>query len=155
MLGKKHSEETKEKIRSRRIGTKASKETREKMSKTHKGLCSGKKHPNWKGGQYTDKDGRVYIYKPEHSYSNNKGYIFRSRLIMEEILGRYLNPDETVHHKNQILNDDRPENLELFESKGKHTAYHNRLKSSHSALKEGGFKLLTSGKKEIKEVASE
>lgn len=33
---------------------------------------------------------------------------------MEEMLGRKLLPGETVHHKNQIKTDNRPDNLELW-----------------------------------------
>lgn len=135
MFNKHHSEETK-KI----IGEKSSvknkgripwnkgipldsEETRKKMSDAH----TGKNNINWKGG-ILKRDGRVFIWKPEHPYANKQGYILRYRLIMEEVLERYLKPNEVIHHKNKITNDDRLENLQLFESSGKHSSFHEMLK---------------------------
>lgn len=40
--------------------------------------------------------------------------ILQHRWLMEGELGRELRPEETVHHKNGVRHDNRPENLELW-----------------------------------------
>lgn len=51
---------------------------------------------------------------PDHPRAVKSNYVFEHILAMEEILGRYLLPEETVHHRNGVRDDNRPENLELW-----------------------------------------
>lgn len=45
----------------------------------------GENHPRWKG--YTeDKDGYIYIWKPDHPFANKKRNVFAHRLIYENYL---------------------------------------------------------------------
>lgn len=56
-----------------------------------------------------------YLYRIEsgHIAANKVGLIYQHREVMSEILGRPLTNHETVHHKNGVRSDNRPENLEL------------------------------------------
>lgn len=71
-----------------------------------------------------DHAGYILVKVDNHPNADSKGYVREHRLVMEEYLGRYLNPDEVVHHINHIKNDNRLENLFLCsneEHKKEHT----------------------------------
>jgi hypothetical protein len=92
------------------------------------GRGSGEKNSMWKGGRIKHTGGYIYIYKPKHPNSGDRGYILEHRFIMEQYLGRYLLSEEVVHHINMDRSDNRLENLQLFPSKRKHLDYHLELK---------------------------
>ena len=73
----------------------------------------GNRNSKWKGGQTTDGKGRVMLLRPSHPNANAWGYVYRYRIVMEEKLGRILNSDEIVHHKDRDHGNDSPDNLEL------------------------------------------
>ena len=98
--------------------------SKEKMSKAHKGHWVKSKNPRWKGGKYLTKDGYKTVLIPNHPFCNQQGYILEHRLVMEKYLNRYLDPKETVHHINEMKDDNRIENLMLFISCGFHAAFH-------------------------------
>lgn len=80
-------------------------------------VLEGPSHPSWKGGRIKRK-GYVWINLPGHHSLAGKGahrrYVREHRVVMEGVLSRNLEPNEVVHHKNGIKDDNRPENLELW-----------------------------------------
>lgn len=82
----------------------------------------GPKNPVWKG-RVERSSGYVGVRKPDHPYASKDGYVMEHRLVMEEQLGRYLKPDEDVHHINHNKKDNRPENLMVI-SKSEHSKFH-------------------------------
>lgn len=108
MKGKHHTEEAKRKIREAN--------TREN-------------NHGWKGGKIKTIKGYILINSPNHPFSNCSGYVLEHRLILEAHLNRYLDREETVHHINEIVDDNRLENLQLFKTSPEHTKHHRSLKS--------------------------
>lgn len=84
---------------------------------------SGNKSSNWKGGRKKNKKGHVLVLRKGHPMAERNGYVLEHRLIMAEYLGRMLSPDEIVHHKNGIKDDNRIENLEIM-TNSEHTKLH-------------------------------
>lgn len=62
----------------------------------------------------TNRDGYILVDAKNHPYRNAHNRVFEHRLVMEASIGRYLTPEETVHHKNGVRDDNRIENLELW-----------------------------------------
>lgn len=68
-------------------------------------------------------DGYIYISRPDHPRATKDGYVLEHRVVMEQLIGRYLMPHEEPHHKNEIRDDNRPDNLEL-KTKHQHMREH-------------------------------
>jgi len=54
------------------------------------------------------------IHLPAHPRAQTRPYVFEHIVVMEGMIGRHLEPFETVHHRNGVRDDNRPENLELW-----------------------------------------
>ena len=123
--GHKHSKEFCEHISKVHKGKIVTAETREKIRQAHIGAY---KNPTKFGGHKKQRaDGYVAVYSPYHAKANKSGYVMEHILIVEENIGRHLNENEVVHHKNKIRNDNRIENLMVM-TKTEHTRLHNKEK---------------------------
>lgn len=88
-----------------------------------KGLFK-EKNANWRGGRFVANRGYVIVCCPGHPYPLEGNYVIEHRLVMEKHIGRYLKPEEEVHHINEIKTDNRLSNLMLFPNKAAHIRFH-------------------------------
>lgn len=96
---------------------------------------SGKNNAGLPLGQ-KDRHGYIWIF----SGGKNGKYVPQHRLVMQEIIGRPLFHHETVHHKNGVRDDNRPENLELWSSRhGKGQRVSDKIDFAASFLREYGY----------------
>ena len=98
----------------------------------------GRNNGGWKGGRWVNPNGYVLLNGYHNHPRNNNGRVFEHILVMEKHIGRYLRPEEVVHHINGNRSDNRIENLELFESH-----------SEHMKLEKTGTKLSEETKKKV------
>jgi transposase len=88
---------------------------------TGEGAQPGEKNHCWRGG--VDSDGYVRVYQPDHPHAKANGTVLEHRLVMEKKIGRYLRPEEVVHHIDHDKANNDPDNLMLFPNNGAHLAY--------------------------------
>jgi predicted DNA-binding protein (UPF0251 family) len=74
----------------------------------------------WNGGRRTDKHRYVLVKCPGHPFATKSGYVREHRLVMERVLGRYLQPEEVVHHIDANPQNNHPDNLQVFSSNTEH-----------------------------------
>lgn len=88
-------------------------------------LAQQKRHgETWKIGSrrstsgYLTPEGYRIVRVPQgHPMATADRKVLEHRLVMSEVIGRPLLPEENVHHKNGNRSDNRPENLELWVTK--------------------------------------
>jgi uncharacterized protein (DUF1330 family) len=110
-------------------------EYREKISEGAKGNRSA-----WKGGRYISWNGYVLVYRPEHPYSSQHGYVREHRLVVEKIIGRYLLQKEEVHHLGE-KSDNRPHMLMAFRTGTAHRKFQKGFNVADSDMLFDGRKL--------------
>lgn len=74
----------------------------------------------WKGGV---KIAKGYLYKRVQSHPNKSkhgGYVAVHRLVMEQVIGRFLMANEVVDHIDGNTMNNEPSNLRLFQSNAEH-----------------------------------
>jgi len=104
------------------VGKKCLEETKKKIGKANE----REKHWRWKGGKTLHGNGYILIKNREHPFCTNQGYVLEHRLVMEKHIGRLLKPEEVVHHINEIITDNRIENLKLLKNDSEHMKIHNK-----------------------------
>lgn len=123
------------------LGYKFTRRQRKKMSDTRLKMdVRMEKHPSWRGGRIVNNKGYVFIKKLNYPNAVN-GYVREHRLVMAEHLGRFLKPEEVVHHINGIKGDNRIENLELLPNRRVHRDIYAKLYKENIMLKEENKKL--------------
>lgn len=108
-------------------GRQHTEETLRKMSQVQQDTSlRGAASHRWKGGRALSSGYVVLNVGVEHPMADAYGRVREHRLVMAEAIGRYLRSEEVVHHRNGVRDDNRLENLELFETTAAHAAHHAR-----------------------------
>jgi hypothetical protein len=82
----------------------------------------------WKIEKIVRKGDYFYAVVKDHPNSSKFGYVLEHRVVMENHLGRLLDPKEHVHHVNGDRHDNRVENLLVMTEK-EHLLEHNKSRS--------------------------
>lgn len=95
----------------------------------YRGICLGCAHRGKRNGRFVtgrmfDKDGYVLVSGHQnHPHADKDGCVREHVLVMEKKLGRFLTDDERVHHKDEVKDNNAPDNLELT-TDSKHARLH-------------------------------
>lgn len=79
----------------------------------------------WNIRKVISKGDYLYALVPEHPKATKNGYVLMHRVVMENYLGRVLNDDEVIHHKDHNKKNNDLSNLELL-NKVEHVKLHGK-----------------------------
>jgi hypothetical protein len=68
----------------------------------------------------------------DHPHRDKDGLIFEHILVAEQKICRYLTDNESVHHINQVRDDNRPSNLVVMRNSEDHEFIHKHIKKGKS-----------------------
>jgi hypothetical protein len=94
----------------------------------------GDRSAHWKGGVRLER-GRVLVHRPDHPDAQQSGYIYRYRLVAEQMLGRRLKADEVVHHIDGDETNDDPGNL-LVMGQAEHASRYDARRRARGVIPE-------------------
>lgn len=66
----------------------------------------------------------IRVKQPDHPHADSDGRVYEHRLVMEQFIGRYLTPEEQVHHKDEDKRNNDISNLELCANQKEHSEQH-------------------------------
>lgn len=92
----------------------------------------------WNGGRRREPEGYVLVRCPEHPHASKQGYVREHRLVMERKLGRFLLPEEVVHHKDGKPRNNAPSNLRVFRNNAEHLRHEWRFHLPKFRANRGG-----------------
>lgn len=112
-----------------------SKESHKKKSESIKALFrngkmkakKGSDSPRWNGGRYVAGSGYVFVKCPDHPRPNKADYVLEHILVIEKYIGRYLKPEERVHHIDGNKSNNDVTNLMLFSNTSEHKKFHDQM----------------------------
>jgi hypothetical protein len=74
------------------------------------------------------------VLKRGHPRADKGGFVYEHVLVAEKNLGRFLLPEEEVHHEDEVKTNNSPGNIKVFSSHSEHMAAQRRQR----ALRECG-----------------
>lgn len=88
----------------------------QRTAEIHRVTRRGPGNPaGWSGGRKIC-GGYAKVWRPTHPSADKRGWVPEHHEVMEKKIGRFLLPNETVHHKNGVTDDNHRRNLELWAS---------------------------------------